>query len=95
MTTTSDITTAAATLGRKGGKSTTEAKAAAARENGSKGGRPKGAALKERASEVGLIIDGPIHDGTYWVSGLEHYRSESWIRKEIYRRATETSESDE
>lgn len=40
MTNKSDITTAAATLGRKGGKSTSEAKTAAARANGAKGGRP-------------------------------------------------------
>lgn len=32
---------AAALLGRKGGKATTEAKAAAARTNGAKGGRPR------------------------------------------------------
>jgi hypothetical protein len=33
--------TAAVTLGRKGGKATSEAKTAAARANGRKGGRPK------------------------------------------------------
>lgn len=43
MNTTSDITTAAATLGRKGGKATTEAKVTAARANGAKGGRPRAA----------------------------------------------------
>lgn len=42
MTTkTTTLTDAAATLGRKGGSSTSEAKRAASRENGKKGGRPK------------------------------------------------------
>ena len=36
-----DILSAAATLGRRGGKSTSAAKRRAARENGRKGGRPK------------------------------------------------------
>ena len=36
-----DTSTAAATLGRKGGQSTSEAKRAAVRENGKKGGRPR------------------------------------------------------
>lgn len=40
MTNQTDISTAAAALGRKGGKTTSEAKAAAARANGAKGGRP-------------------------------------------------------
>jgi hypothetical protein len=40
MTTTTDISTAAAALGRKGGQAKTEAKAAAVRANGAKGGRP-------------------------------------------------------
>lgn len=39
-----NLTEAAATLGRKGGKATSAAKAAAARENGRKGGRPRVAA---------------------------------------------------
>ena len=39
---------AAALLGRKGGKSKSEAKAAAARENGRKGGWPKGKPRKEK-----------------------------------------------
>lgn len=39
MNNTSNISTAAAALGRKGGKSTTEAKTSAARANGAKGGR--------------------------------------------------------
>ena len=38
---TNDISAAAAALGRKGGKSKSEAKAKAARENGKKGGRPR------------------------------------------------------
>lgn len=37
-----DISQAAKTMGRKGGKSRSEAKQAAVRENGRKGGRPKG-----------------------------------------------------
>jgi len=37
----SDISSAAAALGRKGGKSKSEAKLAAIRENGKKGGRPR------------------------------------------------------
>ena len=37
----SDMSAAAATLGRRGGKSTSERKAAAARANGRLGGRPK------------------------------------------------------
>jgi hypothetical protein len=37
----SQITNAAALLGRKGGKVKSESKAAAARNNGKKGGRPK------------------------------------------------------
>jgi len=41
MSTTTTITKAAAALGRKGGKSTSEAKTAAARENGEQGGRPR------------------------------------------------------
>jgi len=36
-----DLSKAAAALGKKGGESKSEAKAAAARENGKKGGRPK------------------------------------------------------
>ena len=40
MTTTTEITTAAATLGRKGGIATSPAKTTAARENAKKGGRP-------------------------------------------------------
>lgn len=36
-----EIPAAAAVLGRKGGKTKTEAKAAAARTNGAKGGRPR------------------------------------------------------
>jgi hypothetical protein len=36
-----DVTAAASTLGKKGGKSKSERKAAASRENGRKGGRPK------------------------------------------------------
>jgi general stress protein YciG len=38
---THDTSAAAATLGRKGGQSTSQAKADAARKNGQKGGRPK------------------------------------------------------
>lgn len=38
---TDEISAAAATLGRKGGLSTSEAKQAASRENGKRGGRPK------------------------------------------------------
>lgn len=37
-----NLTSAAALLGRKGGKSRSEAKRKAAAENGKKGGRPKG-----------------------------------------------------
>jgi hypothetical protein len=37
-----NLSNAAATLGRKGGKATTDAKVEASRENGQKGGRPKG-----------------------------------------------------
>lgn len=37
----SELSKAAAALGRKGGKVKTAAKAKAARENGRKGGRPK------------------------------------------------------
>lgn len=40
MTTTSDITTAAATLGRKGGIAKSTVKTAAVRENARLGGRP-------------------------------------------------------
>lgn len=40
MTTTTDITSAAAALGRKGGSAKSEAKTAAVRANGAKGGRP-------------------------------------------------------
>ena len=36
-----DTSTAAATLGRKGGQSTSKAKQDAAKANGKKGGRPK------------------------------------------------------
>lgn len=36
-----EASTAAATLGRKGGTSTSEAKSAASRENGKRGGRPR------------------------------------------------------
>lgn len=41
MTATTEIATAAATLGRKGGTAKTEAKTAAARANGISGGRPR------------------------------------------------------
>ena len=41
MTTTPDLSAAAAALGRKGGQSTSERKAAASRENGKRGGRPR------------------------------------------------------
>ena len=40
MSKTTDISNAAAALGRKGGEAKSEAKATAARENGAKGGRP-------------------------------------------------------
>lgn len=40
MTITTDITTAAAALGRKGGSAKSEAKTEAVRANGAKGGRP-------------------------------------------------------
>ena len=36
-----DVTKYLAAIGRRGGKSTSEAKRAAARENGRKGGKPK------------------------------------------------------
>ena len=38
---TNDTSTAAATLGRKGGQSKSKAKQDAAKKNGKKGGRPK------------------------------------------------------
>lgn len=38
---TTNLSKAAAALGKKGGKSTSGAKTAAARKNGAKGGRPK------------------------------------------------------
>lgn len=38
---TTDITNAAAALGRKGGQARTEAKQAASRNNGKRGGRPR------------------------------------------------------
>lgn len=41
MNTDKAISQAAAALGRKGGKSTSESKRVAARENGKRGGRPK------------------------------------------------------
>ena len=41
MTTNTEITTAAATLGRKGGAVKSEAKTTTARANGAKGGRPR------------------------------------------------------
>jgi general stress protein YciG len=47
----SDISQAAAAMGRKGGQSTSEAKRQAVRENGKKGGRPKGSKNKTRISE--------------------------------------------
>ena len=43
-----EINQAAAALGKKGGKSTSEAKVTAARKNGAKGGRPQ-SSRKERA----------------------------------------------
>lgn len=45
MTATTEISTAAATLGRKGGKATSEAKTIAARRNAERGGRPAGYSL--------------------------------------------------
>lgn len=84
---------AAVTLGRLGGKVTSEAKTAAVRENGAKGGRPRSSALELRASEVGLIIE-RFPNGQYWVSGLENWRSGTWVRNEIARRAAQ-AESEE
>lgn len=68
---------AAALLGRKGGKSTSDAKQAASRENGKRGGRPS---LRDRAEQ--RVSDSPklrphrdiiMHD---WPEGNEHWR---WI----------------
>lgn len=47
----SDISQAAAAMGRKGGQSTSEAKRQAVRENGKKGGRPKGSKNKPKIIE--------------------------------------------
>ena len=59
MTTTNDISNAAAALGRRGGKAKSEAKSAAVRANGAKGGRP--------AFEWLIIRDGRTPDKfTIW-----------------------------
>ena len=42
-----EVINTAATLGRKGGKTKSEAKSAAARENGKKGGRPRKEEVKK------------------------------------------------
>ena len=47
----SELSAAAAALGRKGGKTKSESKSAAARENGRKGGRPKGRPLPRNFGE--------------------------------------------
>jgi len=45
-----EIKTAAAVMGRKGGKVKSEAKTKAARENGQKGGRPRKMNIREKPS---------------------------------------------
>lgn len=49
----SDIKEAAAVMGRKGGKSTSEAKQKAVRDNGKKGGRPRKDRYSDSVFEIG------------------------------------------
>ena len=61
MTTNTEISTAAAALGRKGGSAKSEAKASTARANGAKGGRPTLSATLYRvgtAPRVGVTEPG-------------------------------------
>jgi len=68
---------AAALLGRRGGKSTSESKQAAARMNGQRGGRPT---LRDRAEQ--RVTNSPrlieYHDTIMydWPEGNEHWR---WV----------------
>lgn len=48
--------------------------------------RPRCGALEKSASLFGLIVE-RFPMGRYWVSGLEAWRSETWVREEIARRA--------
>jgi hypothetical protein len=82
MKTTTEISTAAAALGRKGGSVKSEAKTTTARANGAKGGRPnlfKQAQEKLAGTNVELKKFRPKADGLYatanyivWVSVPPH-----------------------
>ena len=70
-----DISSAAATLGRKGGKSRSPAKVDAVRENGKKGGRPGYAERVEIDSSANRKLEREVRFGkvfwlvTIWPSG--------------------------
>lgn len=87
MSSTKSISKAAAALGSVRSAAKTEA----ARTNGQLGGRPRSSALEQSASAVGLIVE-RYPDGKYWVSGVEAWRSGTWVRSEIARRSSERTE---
>lgn len=70
MTNQPDISTAAAALGRKGGKTITPAKAEAARENGQAGGRPRRWFLDGEHWSVRALVrngDGTVSPGRAYI----------------------------
>lgn len=67
---------AAAILGRKGGKSTSEAKAAAARENGKRGGRPRKAKPLLTAREQAALA---VAQRVGWVTYRPDFRYPSYF----------------
>ena len=62
MTANTDMTTAAATLGRKGGIATSPAKTTAARENAKKGGRPAKGAYDSTFHRDGSVTVWDVHN---------------------------------
>lgn len=69
MTTPTDIQSAAATLGRKGGSKKSEAKKSAAQNNGALGGRPRVATFRRIAERLQFSV---YRQGNQWIlSGLE------------------------
>lgn len=68
-----DISQAAKTMGRKGGKSRSEAKQAAVRENGRKGGRP---GYQPTEAQIAALIEFKRHHGRQWKKELRY----AWMK---------------